>query len=95
MAENLTGEIISFGTPDHRNIIGVIQSEVSRESAEVAEARNEEGKVFASTARSAATASPGNRTFLFFSMILWDSCEVFKKIKEATAKMHFQIFEEF
>lgn len=46
MAENLTGEIISFGTPDHRNIIGVIQSEVSRESAEVAEARNEEGKVF-------------------------------------------------
>lgn len=46
MAENLTGEIISFGTSDYRNVIGIVQSEVSRESAEMAEARNEDGKVF-------------------------------------------------
>ena len=46
MAENLTGEIISFGTSDYRNVIGIVQSEVSKGTAEIAEARNEEGKVF-------------------------------------------------
>ena len=44
--EDLTGGIISFGTDNYRSIIGIVQSETSKESAEIAEARNEDGKVF-------------------------------------------------
>ena len=52
MPEELTGATVTFGTDDLRSVIGIVQSEKSRTTASLAEARNEEGKVIAMKAYS-------------------------------------------
>lgn len=47
MAENLTGATVTFGTDNCQGVIGIVQSESSKVTASIAEARDEEGKVIA------------------------------------------------
>lgn len=52
MAEELTGATVTFGTDDYESVIGIVQSESSKTTTSMAEARNEEGKVIAMKAYS-------------------------------------------
>ena len=52
MAEELTGASVTFGTENYRDVIGIVQSESSKTTASMAEARDEEGKVIAMKAYS-------------------------------------------
>ncbi|MBR2364164.1 MAG: hypothetical protein IKA79_03085 [Lentisphaeria bacterium] len=52
MAEELTGATVTFGTDNYQDVIGIVQSESSKTTASIAEARNEEGKVIAMKAYS-------------------------------------------
>ena len=47
MSETANGMTVSFGTAESPNTIGIVQSEKETTQAEIAEARDEEGKVFA------------------------------------------------
>lgn len=52
MSEALTGATVTFGTENYRDVIGIVQSENSKVTASIAEARDEEGKVIAMKAYS-------------------------------------------
>lgn len=52
MSETATGMTVSFGTSSVQNTVGIVQSEKETTQAEIAEARDEEGRVFAMKAYS-------------------------------------------
>ena len=63
MAEELTGESVEFGVGENRTI-GIVQSETENNSAEVAEARDENGKVFIQKAYSKSCEKSFEALFL-------------------------------
>ena len=52
MSETTNPMTVTFGTDSYQNVVGIVQSEKETTQAEVAEARDEEGKVFAMKAYS-------------------------------------------